>query len=313
MNGTAIARIAKICALVGFFLPWALVSCSGQPIASASGLSLAMGDMPFKNPMNGVIEHQHTSPNLFLLLAMVAIVGGLALSFGAKEQLQNSKQTARALLIGAGAAAVLSVLGMMTLYSGRDQAIAKAQSSNQFAGGVAAGMIQVKTQFGFWVTLVSLAVAAGASGLIITDRETLIDTLGSEARRIAAAAGAAAGAAGGGPASGRDDDERYWDRLSDKNDPSALEEYLHRFPQGRFSGLARARLERSGVAYAAAPVPESGPAPAPSPAVVEPEVPAAAEARMPGASSSSVACPSCRAPWTEGDRFCSACGSALIA
>ena len=208
MNGIVIARIAKVCALLGFLLPWAVVSCSGQPVASISGLSMAMGDMAIKNPMNGVMEHQHTSPNIFLLLALVAIAGALALSFRSRDQEDQSgpddrKQTARTLCIGASAAAVLSVIGLMIVFSGRDQAIAKAQGSNQFAGGMA-GVVQIHTRYGFWLTLLSLAVAAGASGLIITDRETLLDGLGSEARRIAASAGAAAGA-------DRSGDERYWD------------------------------------------------------------------------------------------------------
>src|SRR5579872_538481 len=147
MNATMIARVAKGCALFGFFLPWALVSCSGQPIASMSGFSLAMGDLPIKNPMNGAMQHQHTSPNLFLLLALVAIVVGLVASLGPDWLKKGAKGPAWALLIGAAAAAALSLLGIMTLYGARDQEIAKAQGANQVAGGVAS-LVQVNTQYG---------------------------------------------------------------------------------------------------------------------------------------------------------------------
>jgi hypothetical protein len=296
MGGIGVARIAKVCALFGFFLPWVLVSCSTQPVASISGLSLAMGDMAAKNPVTGTIEHQHTSPNLFLLLSLLAIAGALALSFRGKDPAggspaQDVKQTARTLCIGAAVAAVLSVIGLMTVYSERDQAIAKAQAQNQFGGGMA-GVIQIHTRYGFWVTLLSLAVAAGASGLIITDRESLLETFGSEARRLAAAASAAGG--------GRDDDERYWDRLGDKTDPTALEEYLHRFPQGRFASLARARLERSGAPYVEAPPPAQTAQPVP-------ETRAAASPPAPAQ------CRACGAAPNDGDRFCSACGATLAA
>jgi hypothetical protein len=41
-----------------------------------------------------------------------------------------------------------------------------------------------------------------------------------------------------------DMDTTFWDGLRDKSDPDLLEEYLARFPGGRFSQLARGRLER---------------------------------------------------------------------
>jgi NO-binding membrane sensor protein with MHYT domain len=64
--------------------------------------------------------------------------------------------------------AALSVVGVSSFFSSRGQEIAKAQTEN--AGDVA-GLIQIKTRYGFWVTLLSLAVAATASGLVLTNRD----------------------------------------------------------------------------------------------------------------------------------------------
>src|SRR5579885_124847 len=49
-----------------------------------------------------------------------------------------------------------------------------------------------------------------------------------------------------------DADTAFWDSI-DKRDPDALEEYLVRFPAGKFVQLARSRLERAGVQAPAAP------------------------------------------------------------
>ncbi|MDB5433673.1 MAG: hypothetical protein JWP35_4789 [Caulobacter sp.] len=41
-----------------------------------------------------------------------------------------------------------------------------------------------------------------------------------------------------------DHDTAFWDKISDKNDLDHLEEYLLRFPDGRFSKLAASRMQR---------------------------------------------------------------------
>lgn len=82
-----------------------------------------------------------------------------------------------------------------------------------------------------------------------------------------------------------DADTAFWDGLPNKSDRDCLEEYLMRFPQGRFASLARTRLERSGAL----------------PAAPTPDAPSAKEERT--------VCARCGAFWEAGSRFCGECGT----
>ncbi len=83
-----------------------------------------------------------------------------------------------------------------------------------------------------------------------------------------------------------DQDTAFWDALANKSDPDSLDEYLVRFPDGRFAQLARNRLARSG-----------GITP---PVIVQQPAPQAPDPPS---------CPSCLSEWESGSRFCSACGA----
>ena len=82
-------------------------------------------------------------------------------------------------------------------------------------------------------------------------------------------------------AGGSDPDIRFWDQMTDKNDPDALQEYLFRYPSGRFAELARSRMAAKGVS----PV-------APPPTAVQ--------------------CAQCGAKVGADDQFCDSCGAAVV-
>ncbi|MES1156657.1 MAG: hypothetical protein ABUL73_02650 [Alphaproteobacteria bacterium] len=90
INLNTLARIAKLVALLGFFLPWVLVSCSGNEIAHGSGIDMMTGHLqpnPQLAQMQGGGDAQSTehvskgAPEIFAILAFALIVIGLVGSF----------------------------------------------------------------------------------------------------------------------------------------------------------------------------------------------------------------------------------------
>jgi hypothetical protein len=143
MNFIALARAAKVCALVGFLLPWVVVSCSGSAVQSDSGLTLARG---------------HPDPNWWVILAMAAIVAGLMFSFYPREPAIK----ARTLLIAAIVAALLIAAGVAKAWLDYRHNLAGSPSNRQ--------VVRFETRFGLWLTLASLAAAAGLSGAALSGR-----------------------------------------------------------------------------------------------------------------------------------------------
>ena len=235
MNVAILVRAAKLIALLGFFLPWATVSCSGQDLASLTGIDLATGNLHLTNPMTGAVENQRADPMPLVILAIAAAALGLALSFA------GSARTAAILvlvtsLIGVGA----SLAAMNTLRESPAQAFerhnrdrgAGASSYERQAGAAAVSMLRVRPEGGYWLTLIGF-IGAG----------TLAGAIAAGHGRISLPGGA-------------DPDVAAWDRIVNKDDPDALREYLLRFPTGRFAELARDKLARQGVAPLTPPAPD---------------------------------------------------------
>jgi len=225
MNWMNIARVAKVVALLAFVLPWLVVSCNGTPLAEASGLDLVTGGV---KAMNQEVS-ENRDPQWWAIGALALIVIGLALSFALKPV----RRAAAGLGGAAAAALVLSAVGMMLMIgSFRSEMTEKMNESNDPAANAIfdasemqkamAEAIRIDTKFGYWLELLALAGAAGAAFMAFSGR-----SLPVMAARPAA-----------GPV---DPDSAYWDSI-DKTDRASLEEYIYRFPEGRFVELARSRL-----------------------------------------------------------------------
>jgi hypothetical protein len=102
MTGVNVARLAKLIALFGFFLPWVLVSCSGEPIGRLSGIDLATG--------GGAA--QGAGPNLGVMVSLAAVIGGLLASF-----MMKGRQAIVGMLAAAVVALIAGTIGLSTVSS----------------------------------------------------------------------------------------------------------------------------------------------------------------------------------------------------
>lgn len=161
MSFTSLARIAKIIAVVGFVLPWLAVSCSGQRLLTASGLSLATGDVSLTNPLGGATQHIHGHPNWWLAAAGVVIVVGLAAGL-----VLRGRRAARVLLAASLSGLVLSATGLWSIYHGQSRDVASVEAQ-AIGVGRSHAVARFDTLYGFWMTLIGLAATAALSGVAL--------------------------------------------------------------------------------------------------------------------------------------------------
>ena len=162
MNWMNIARVAKVVALAGFLMPWLLVSCQGQEIASATGWQMAIGEM---DALGDAAVSQDADPAWWAILSLLLIVGGLAASL----LLKPARRAALALAGAAAAAFLLCAVGMnMAISSARAEATEPQADADPMAAQMQAAMadaIRFDVRYGYWLTLAALFAAAGAGGL----------------------------------------------------------------------------------------------------------------------------------------------------
>jgi hypothetical protein len=172
MTWTAFVRGAKLVALIGFALPWLVLSCSNQEIATVSGVDLAVGRIEVTNPLTGEVERQEIDQSMPVIFAVAAIVAGLAASFLERRRIGAALTLATSLLAAAASfQAITSIREAPQQAFDREmrQAEQEGRSSPlaEQLGADVLGMIEVEEQPGYWVTLASLlgAAAFSAAGL----------------------------------------------------------------------------------------------------------------------------------------------------
>lgn len=161
-----IARIGKFVALLGFFLPWVTVSCSGTDMLQATGWQLMTGDPQPVGAFARAAEEQQQrdfEPSVIIIAAFAVIIIG----FG--TGLVSRAQTAAISML------VCAVLGIGITYYGvqnlqgelrqelSNQSGSLEPASNNPSGGISelvASEIEVNEQEGYVVTHSGLLLAA---------------------------------------------------------------------------------------------------------------------------------------------------------
>ncbi len=159
-------RIPKGIALLAFFLPWLTVSCSGQPLLSASGVGLAFGQVTSSLPTNQPGQPSGTGIDIWLVLAILAIAYGIWRSLAKQD-----KAEARNVMISSAAAIVLIWAGTSKYSKSALLAEAARKNGNGAIDQAAVAMLRVDWHFGYWLAMLALAVAGGMAWLVFSGRD----------------------------------------------------------------------------------------------------------------------------------------------
>jgi hypothetical protein len=175
MDFNLFARVAKLVALFGFFLPWVVVSCNDTELIRATGIELMTGNAQPAGPAAGQSGGQggdmESDPSILAIGVFAVIVVGLGVSL-----LTRARQAAIVMLASSITAIALAFFTIEHMRSEMKNEIADSGSQ---AGGQIGGMIDpsqiaqlisLEEQRGFWVTIIALIVAAVLSLIAIVPR-----------------------------------------------------------------------------------------------------------------------------------------------
>lgn len=323
MSWLNLSRGAAVFALLCFFMPWFAVSCQQTEIVSATGVQLATGTVP--DPNTG---GRSTDGGLALwaLLALLMLLASAVIGM----RYADAKKSLLACCALCGAAALLLAGGMLvSVNSAKRELTASSRSGAQNVDAamrqLAAQGIRLEVKVGYWLTLF-LASGASAAAYFAANGRSLPQWASTERLKSASEAAGASLRAWTPSGLGLSNDQRFWDGLPDKSDPDALEEYLTRFPDGQFAGLAHSRLLRAGreMPTPRAAVPVNGSQPADLGGATEGSkeedsteqrsetLAEAVTDADPNSVEQDAACPACSAPIQEGAKFCTGCGLRLM-
>ncbi|MEZ5955749.1 MAG: hypothetical protein R3C27_00850 [Hyphomonadaceae bacterium] len=169
-----IARIGKLVALLGFFLPWVTVSCSNTEILQATGWQLMAGDPQPAGPLESMSDQRQRAEESEPAVIIIAAFAVILIGFG--TGLVTRAQTAAiSMLVCAVLGIGISYYGVQNMRSELRREITETQSGQQEAAAdnpffsasqqremstAVADSIDVEEQEGFFVTQIGLLLAA---------------------------------------------------------------------------------------------------------------------------------------------------------
>jgi len=175
-------KVPKIGALVAFFLPWMTISCSGTPLARATGWQLAFGGYSVATPQGSQPAHEI---NLWLILAIVAVAVGIWRTF-----LAQSKKEALNVAVSSAIAVVLIWIGTARYSKSALLAEASKRANDGLSGSVdqaASMMIQVTWEIGYWIAILALIAAGVMAWLTYSGKDASVQESIRNAADVAAA------------------------------------------------------------------------------------------------------------------------------
>jgi hypothetical protein len=169
-----LARVGKLVALLGFFLPWVTVSCSNTELLSATGWQLMTGDPQPAGPLEGIGDQQQRAEDAEPAVIIIAAFAVILIGFG--TSLFTRTQTAAiSMLVCAVLGIGISYYGVENMRSELRREISEGQSEqsaqvgdNPFFGAdqqrelseAMASNVTVEEQEGYVVTHGGLLLAA---------------------------------------------------------------------------------------------------------------------------------------------------------
>lgn len=174
-----IARIGKIVALLGFFLPWVTVSCSDTQLLTATGWQLMTGDPQPAGPLVGA-ENQNRAedaePAIIIIAAFAVILIGLAISVFTRAKIAAAAMlTAAVLGIGISYYGVENMRGELRREISNQPdprtLASNTPSQDTHISDLVAAEITVKEEEGYMVTHGGLLLAAIFSLLTLFRRQ----------------------------------------------------------------------------------------------------------------------------------------------
>jgi len=163
-SALTLARLAALVAIFGFFLPWAEVSCSGQPLVHETGIQLITGGA------GGAGAAAPAHHDLWVAASLGLIVLGLAGCL-----LARGRRAAVILMAAAFAAAVASLIGISQEVpsAGVQAQLAAGPSGGDASARQAAGeLVRIKLEYGYFITLGGLIVAIAGGGLALAGQRS---------------------------------------------------------------------------------------------------------------------------------------------